>query len=135
MDVAFMEISMPEFPEYDTDDCQVCGTDLLEGCAGTARPTHLAAKFELRASPSADKEDGWDLTIREGSQKWKERVTEDKPLVVVIGFPCTLWCSYNVNFNYVNHPELLEKLRTRDRKLISLIKWTIEYQVKNNMFS
>ncbi|CAK0888740.1 unnamed protein product, partial [Prorocentrum cordatum] len=135
-DVAFMDIPVPELPDhrYLDNECQACGTDLIEGCAGTARPTRLASRFELRASPSADIEDGWDLSTTRGAQRWKDQILKDKPLYVIVGFPCTLWCSYNVNVNYVDHPELLERLRARDRRLIDLIKWTIKYQVKHGRF-
>ncbi|CAK0793116.1 unnamed protein product [Prorocentrum cordatum] len=135
-DVAFMDIPVPELPDhrYLDSECQACGTDLIEGCAGTARPTRLASRFELRASPSADIEDGWDLSTTRGAQRWKDQIQKDKPLYVIVGFPCTLWCSYNVNVNYVDHPELLERLRARDRRLIDLIKWTIKYQVKHGRF-
>ncbi|CAK0901104.1 unnamed protein product [Prorocentrum cordatum] len=135
-DVAFMDIPVPELPDhrYLDNECQACGTDLIEGCAGTARPTRLASRFELRASPSADIEDGWDLSTTRGAQRWKDQIQKDKPLYVIVGFPCTLWCSYNVNVNYVDHPELLERLRARDRRLIDLIKWTIKYQVKHGRF-
>ncbi|CAK0896986.1 unnamed protein product, partial [Prorocentrum cordatum] len=103
-DVAFMDIPVPELPDYLylDNECQACGTDLIEGCAG--------------------------------AQRWKDQIQKDKPLYVIVGFPCTLWCSYNVNVNYVDHPELLERLRARDRRLIDLIKWTIEYQVKHGRF-
>ncbi|CAK0822312.1 unnamed protein product [Prorocentrum cordatum] len=135
-DVAFMDIPVPELPDHRhlDNECQACGTDLIEGCAGTARPTRLASRFELRASPSADIEDGWDLSTTRGAQRWKDQILKDKPLYVIVGFPCTLWCSYNVNVNYVDHPELLERLRARDRRLIDLIKWTIKYQVKHGRF-
>ncbi|CAK0884583.1 unnamed protein product [Prorocentrum cordatum] len=135
-DAAFMDIPVPELPDhrYLDNECQACGTDLIEGCAGTARPTRLASRFELRASPSADIEDGWDLSTTRGAQRWKDQILKDKPLYVIVGFPCTLWCSYNVNVNYVDHPELLERLRARDRRLIDLIKWTIMYQVKHGRF-
>ncbi|CAK0858169.1 unnamed protein product, partial [Prorocentrum cordatum] len=135
-DVAFMDIPVPELPDhlYLDNECQACGTDLIEGCAGTARPTRLASRFELRASPSADIEDGWDLSTTRGVQRWKDQIQKDKPLYVIVGFPCTLWCSYNVNVNYVDHPELLERLRARDRRLIDLIKWAIKYQVKHGRF-
>ncbi|CAK0893621.1 unnamed protein product [Prorocentrum cordatum] len=135
-DVAFMDIPVPELPDhlYLDNECQACDTDLIEGCAGTARPTRLASRFELRASPSADIEDGWDLSTTRGAQRWKDQIQKDKPLYVIVGFPCTLWCSYNVNVNYVDHPELLERLRARDRRLIDLIKGAVKYQVKHGRF-
>ncbi|CAK0855499.1 unnamed protein product, partial [Prorocentrum cordatum] len=135
-DVANMGTPMTEPLERECyfDEFQARGADLMEGCARAARPANHDAQFELRASPGAAKEGGWDFSIPEGSRRWKAQAIVDKPLVVVIGFPCVAWRSYSVNVKYLDCPELLEKPRARDRKLICIMKWTIDGQFKRGRF-
>ena len=57
-----------------------------------------------------------------------------RPLLIIIGFPCTLWCAFNVNFNYRDEKDLLEMLREADYRLLDLVYWTVGVQREGNRF-
>jgi len=77
--------------------------------AGEAKPTKLASKYGLRPTEPAELRTGWDLGTGEGARKWKKTIQEEKPLVVVIQYPCRYW-SRLINTNYSHHPEELQEL-------------------------
>ena len=105
-------------------------SDLIEGCAGEALCTRLAPEYGLQACQPADLDYGWDLATPYGRGLWKRAITERKPLLVVWGHPCTLWCIYNRNINYRDRLELLHALQDSERPLVKLAAWTFLEQIK-----
>ena len=103
--------------------------DLLEGCAGKARCTELSAEYGLGAIQPADLQFGWDLLSVDGRARWKHAVSVFKPLLVVWGHPCTLYCVYNNNINYRDNPQLLQAMRDKQRPLLQLAVWTLKQQL------
>jgi len=104
--------------------------DVLEGCAGAANLTRLAPQYGLRACQPADICYGWDLATLEGRDLWKQTVLTRKPLLVVWGHPCTMWCIFNRNINYRDRPALLRALQDSERPLVKLAVWTMLEQLK-----
>ena len=74
--------------------------DLLEGFAGAAVTTLRAPLFGLTAIQPADLDYGWDLGSRSGRAAWLHAQREGKPLLTILGFPCTPWCIFNRNINF-----------------------------------
>ena len=54
-------------------------------------------------------------------------IIREKPLLIVIAFPCTNWCLFT-RLNYANKPEILAKKRAIDNKMLRLMVWTMQYQ-------
>ena len=48
--------------------------------------------------------------------------------VYTLSMQCTLWCRLNVNCNYSQRRDLLEKLRETDRALLRDMVWTMKEQ-------
>ena len=61
--------------------------DLQEGFAGKANPSKLASRYGLVAGAPMELSTGWDLRTRSGQQKWRRMVLQDKPFLIIIGFP------------------------------------------------
>ena len=104
--------------------------DVLEGYAGAANITKLSWQFDLTALAPVDKEMGWDLMKEKGRASWWKTLTTCRPLVTILGHPCTLYCFYNVHCNYADRPEVLEKLRKEQEPLWEITAGTCEFQSK-----
>ena len=78
----------------------------------------------MTASTLADICYNWDLSTTDGARRWREMVERDRPLCVVIGFPCTNWCNFS-KINYAHRRGELEALRQRDRRMLRLMVWTM----------
>ena len=107
--------------------------DIAEGFAGKALITTRASAFGLRAAQPAEINDGWDLSTREGARRWEYMIVMLKPLVVLIGWSCTLWCQFNRHINYKDFPELLDRLQDETKPMLRLMMWTIKMQDDNVM--
>ena len=101
--------------------------------AGQAKPTRWANKYGLRAAEPAEKLNGWDLSQPKQARLWKENIKQQKPLVVVIQYPCRYWARL-VNTNFAHRPEVLEELRKGEENIFNLMLWTIREQTKNGRF-
>ena len=108
--------------------------DLLEGFAGEAMTTVLAPSFGLSAVQPADTIYGWDLASEDGRRMWKQVIETRKPYLVIMGFPCTVWCLFNKNMNYSNRGKLLESLRDAERPLLKLVAWTARKQAEGGRY-
>ena len=107
--------------------------DLAEAFAGRARISRYARNANLQVAPPADILYDWDLSTPDGARHWRDQVLHDKPLVIVIGFSCTLWCNFT-KLNYAHRQSELAELRDRDRSLLRLMTWTMHYQHDNNRY-
>lgn len=70
--------------------------DLLEGFADEANLSRRAQEGRRLVLQPAESE-GWDLSSTSGRSKWLETIDRMKPNLIVMGFPCTPWCSFTVN--------------------------------------
>ncbi len=107
------------------------GVHLMEGFAGSAHATQRAHLFGLTAVQPVDLIYGFDLASGLGRARWKQAIRRHRPLLVVLGFPCTKWCFYNYAINFRNKPELLATLQDQDRPLLKLVVWTALEQARN----
>lgn len=101
--------------------------------AGEAKPTKLASKYGLRPTEPAELRTGWDLGTVEGARKWKKTIQEEKPLVVVIQYPCRYW-SRLINTNYSHRPEEFQELRAKESAMFDLMLWTIREQTRQGRY-
>jgi len=101
--------------------------DLAEAFAGRALITKLAHEYKLSAFEPAEKELGWDLSTAQGKASWQHMIVSEKPVVVVIGFCCTLWTSFT-NLNWSHRQHELKCLRDIDRSMLRLMVWTMKAQ-------
>lgn len=53
-----------------------------------------------------------------------------RPLLLMIGFPCSFCCIFNENLNYSQRMEVLEELRGSQRPLIRWLSGLIAEQTK-----
>ena len=104
--------------------------DLLEGFAGKALPSILADSYQLTAIEPAELTEGWNLGTKAGRELWEWNLEHRKPLLTILGFPCTLWCLFNRNINFKDRPELLHALQDAERPLLRLTCRTAETQSK-----
>ena len=107
--------------------------DLAEAFAGKARITREARARGLTAFDPADIIYNWDLSSTKGAQEWKEMITREKPLVIIIGFSCTNWTSWS-RINYAHRPIELEEKRARDRKMLELMVWSMRQQAAGGRY-
>ena len=105
--------------------------DLQEGFAGTALPTRLAEQYGLRAGNPADQDYNWDLSTTEGRRRWKHCIIHSKPLLVVIGFHCTPWTSFQ---DMANDKAAVMTNREATMPALRLMIWTMRYQAANNRY-
>ena len=107
------------------------GVHLMEGFAGSPHAPQRAHHFGLTAVQPVDLIYGFDLASGLGRARWKQAIRRHRPLLVVLGFPCTKWCFYNYAINFRNKPELLATLQDQDRPLLKLVVWTALEQARN----
>ncbi|CAK0827160.1 unnamed protein product [Prorocentrum cordatum] len=104
---------------------------ILEGFAGQGDIAKRAHLFGLAALQPVDLIYGFDLGTVAGRRRWNHAIKTCKPLVVIMGFPCTKWCWYNYAINYRDFPDLLASFQDEDRPLLKLVVWTALEQQKN----
>ena len=81
--------------------------DLMELFAGTSKPTSMARRFGLTALQPFEIEDGRDLASKAIQKTVDFALNKFKPLLLMVGFPCTLLCIMNENLNYSSRMEEL----------------------------
>jgi hypothetical protein len=106
-------------PERD----KTSSVDLLELYAGAAKATLLAKQYGLNALEPFDKNEGKDLSDPQQQQLVQQALQRFRPLLLLIGFPCTLWNLLNENCNYYYRMHELETMREEQRPLL---RWTCE---------
>ncbi|CAK0792327.1 unnamed protein product, partial [Prorocentrum cordatum] len=107
---------------------------ILEGFAGQGNIAKRAHLFGPTALQPVDLIYGFDLGTVAGRRRWNHAIKTFKPLVVIMGFPCTKWCWYNYAINYRDFPDLLASLQDKDRPLLKLVAWTALEQQKNGRY-
>ena len=100
---------------------------------GQAKPTHFASRYGLCAAEPAELRDGWDLKTPKGQRRWKAQIREQRPLVVVIQYPCRYW-SHLTSTNYSHWPHELEQLRKDEEGMFQLMLWTIREQSRHKRY-
>ena len=103
--------------------------DLLELYAGAAKATLMAKQYGLNALEPFDKNEGKDLDDPEQKRLVERAIERFKPLLLMLGFPCTFWCLLNENCNYSWRMHELEALRNEQRPLLQWTCYLIEIQV------
>ena len=96
--------------------------------------TLRAPLFGLTAIQPADLDYGWDLGSRSGRAAWLHALREGKPLLTILGFPCTPWCIFNRNINFKDRPQVLEAIQDKDRPLLQITADTAVEQHKAGRF-
>ena len=93
--------------------------DLMEVFSGRGRLTSSAHRYGLNALQPIDSNEGFDLTTHEGKCITMHALSQFKPLLLVVAWPCTVWSIMNENSNYSNRPEELAALRQQERPLVN----------------
>ena len=88
--------------------------DLMESFAGEAEASKQVHKFGLIASQPMDINTGYDFGQRKYRLRWTDLQDNHKPLLLLLGCPCTLYCIYNRNINYRGRREELAQLQKQD---------------------
>ena len=73
--------------------------DLVQGRAGSAGPTLHAYWHCLRADDPAGLVYGWDMLSAECQARWRHTLETERPFVLVLSMPCTLWNPYTTCIN------------------------------------
>ena len=97
--------------------------DLMELYSGEARPTSLAPRYGLTSIQPFELQDGYDLDAPHVRGWVEEGQTRKKPLLLLLGPPCTNWCIFNENLNYRHRMDQLSALRAQERPRV---KWSAE---------
>ena len=92
---------------------------LMEVFSGRGRLTSSAHRYGLNALQPIDTNEGFDLTTYEGKCITMHALSQFKPLLLVVAWPCTFWSIMNENSNYSNRPEELAALRQEERPLVN----------------
>ena len=100
--------------------------DLMELYSGASLPTTLAPSFGLTSLQSFDKMDGYDLNDPQVRLTCEQGQLRFKPLLLMIGLPCTVWCIFNENLNYSHRMPLLRDLRKGER---DGVRWSVERRI------
>ncbi|CAK9028994.1 unnamed protein product [Durusdinium trenchii] len=94
--------------------------DVFELFAGSAKATLFAKKYGLNALEPYELADGKDLCDKKVESFVLDALRRMRPLLLLIGFPCTEFCIMNENCNYALRPEELELRRALMRPAL---KW------------
>ncbi|CAK9038397.1 unnamed protein product [Durusdinium trenchii] len=97
--------------------------DLMELYSGEARPKSLAPRYGLTSIQPFELQDGYDLDAPHVRGWVEEGQTRYKPLLLLLGPPCTNWCIFNENLNYKHRMDQLSALRAQERPRV---KWSAE---------
>ena len=90
---------------------------ILELFCGHAQLTLEYAKSKMNVLEPRDLRFGHDLFQPDQQEKVLEEVDYFKPELVWIALPCTVWGPWT-NINYKDRPQLLRRLRAKQRRLI-----------------
>ena len=105
--------------------------DLLELFAGEARPSAAAAEHGLHACQPVDLIHGWDLDTPRDQDAVRAMVRRLRPWLLLVGYPCTYYNSFNENMNHARRPHELQARRELDRPrrefLVELCKEQAEH--------
>ena len=74
--------------------------DLMEYVAGKAETSLQAHRVELTASEPMDLDTSWDFRTRKDRSHWTDSQNNQKPILIMLRYPCTLYCVNNRNANY-----------------------------------
>ena len=107
---------------------------IFELFAGEAGVTQNARHYQLNALEPIDYRFGWDLYEPEQRAQVLATVDQHKPLMVIIGFPCTHYSLFNENLNYAHRMEELELLREQDQPLLDFAYDVCMRQIEGNRF-
>ena len=94
--------------------------DVFELFAGSAKATLFAKKYGLNALEPYELADVKDLCDKKVESFVLDALRRMRPLLLLIGFPCTEFCIMNENCNYALRPEELELRRALMRPAL---KW------------
>ena len=97
--------------------------DLLELYSGAAKPTEKAPHHGLTSLQPFDIIDGYDLKTSKVQQWVNQAIAQFRPLLLMIGYPCTNFCIFNENLNYHWRMEELHRLRSAERQPLT---WVVE---------
>eukprot|EP00913_Durusdinium_trenchii_P009478 g8908.t1 len=94
--------------------------DLLELYSGAARPTALAKQHGLTSLQPFEKDDGYDLNVRQVRKWCIQAINQFRPLLLLVGYPCTLYNIFNENLNYSSPDRRQELYELRQADLDGL---------------
>ena len=94
--------------------------DLLELYSGAARPTALAKQHGLTSLQPFEKDDGYDLNVRQVRKWCTQAINQFRPLLLLVGYPCTLYNIFNENLNYSSPDRRQELYELRQADLDGL---------------
>ena len=108
--------------------------DLMELYAGTAKATLFSTQYGFNAVEPFDKNEGKNLTEPAQSRLVEHAIQQLRPLLLLVGFPCTLWNFLNENCNYYHRMEELEAMRELQRPLLRWICQQIKKQAERGNY-
>ena len=99
---------------------------VLEVFSGSAHISHQAVnKWGLRVGTPIDICNGFDLSSKMCQEHVWKYVQTNRPLVTVLGVPCTVWSIFNENMNYRAKDRLSELMRARHASL-PMVRWVVK---------
>ena len=101
--------------------------DVLEIFTTVERVKKRAEASGLSTMQSISLETGFDLKRKDTQNKVLRKIFEEKPYLVIMAFPCTLWSLLQ---NLTRHKRDLEGLREEERKLLNFVKVVCKLQMK-----
>ena len=110
------------------------GVDLYELFAGAAKAIIFAKDYGLNALEPFDKNEGKDLAAPEAQRLVETALEKFAPLLVLVGFPCTLWSLFNENLNYAHRMEELMALREEQRPMLQWLCKQLKKQAEAGRF-
>ena len=103
---------------------------VLEGFAGDGNTSKLAEAYGLLAGPLVDIRYGWGLNSVAGQNAWVELIKQAEPTLVMVGFPCTCFCAFNVRLNYRGREHLLLARQEAMKPMLNLMVYTFIEQAE-----
>ena len=107
------------------------GSDVVEVFSQVEAVKRAGARRGLRVGDSMSQEFGFDFKKVADRNRAFHRITTDKPFLIVLAFPCSIWSSIQ-NLRKANEKDLLGVLREEERVLLRFVRAVCEIQVKNN---
>jgi len=96
---------------------------ILEICTWTEQITKVAKERGWNALPSVSLETGYDLTTSAGRKMAMSVLEKQRPDVVVVAWPCTVWSA--LQSISTKTPEYAERLQQRRAKQMSLLRFVL----------
>ena len=103
------------------------GKDLVEIFTAVENVKRQAEKKGLSTMKSISLETGFDLKKAQDQKKVLRQLYDEKPYMVVMAFPCTIW---SVIQNIMINKRPLDQLRQVERKILNFVRVVCQMQMR-----